>query len=371
VGVTSATGQNPSAFFGVEREGIARRGSSTGTSGPASVERIFGYDSDSSDDWTEQPVHSLGLENLSSGLRTPGTPTGDRVLITEINVNNGMLELFNDGSFPVDLQNFFFLTSRRQGSPLTLATPFSSQTIVAPGQFAVVGSGTTRPQFVSPSAVFVGLTGTGQFLDFTSLESVVVLYTDRGTLLDMVRATGTGSEVLHSDPRPPAPPRSFLGGVSRPLVSDISRIGTVTDTNSGEDWINVPDMTLGTSNGTFGLRGFGAAIDVRFHDSGTGKGLALLINGTPSLAGMSYQILFSATHSDGRGPILGMGLDVLSNFQVTQGVFPFAGTLDGRGAARADLPSGSLPQGIGLDCVFLLLDGSDFVDRTRVLRFDT
>ena len=81
-------------------------------------------------------------------------------------------------------------------------------------------------------------------------------------------------------------------------------------------------------------------------------------------------MLGAALQSNGTGPFLGLGADAPTNWVNLMGVSPYFGTLDSNGSARYDFPAGSLPPGLGLDCLFYVTNGVS-LRLTRILEFDT
>jgi hypothetical protein len=106
--------------------------------------------------------------------------------------------------------------------------------------------------------------------------------------------------------------------------------------------------------------------------SSGGQGLALLINGGTAQAGNTHSFLFSSGHLSGTGPILGLGLDAISNYTSITSLPPWTGTLDQNGAARIDVPPGTLPSGVDLDTIFFTLSPQgQLIASTGSLEFDT
>jgi hypothetical protein len=381
VRISSAAGAPPTFNLGGVFIGTVLRGTVTGTTANVSVERAWGLDSDTADDWFEQTRRSLGRENLCDGPRTPPPPftSVPSLVISEIDDEPDLIEIMNTGTQDVNLQGFFLLCTSGQGALTSCVTPFVNRTIVPAGGFVVLGEAPVVAE-LPPQVPYLRIDGNsnfGQNIPFTGGELACALYTARGQLIDMVRATRLDSELVVAAPSLPGPPRAFAGAARRTTTAPGSaRFGRITgapDSDTGADWFPLPARTMGLPNAQpSGPAGLGDPLDVRLNPTGRGRGLALLINGDPSFAGFGHHLAFSVGHAFGWGPILGLGPDAVGNTLAIFGAPPWSGTLNGSAAARIDIDPGTLPPGIDTDNIVFVVDPSGtVVARTVVMPYDS
>jgi hypothetical protein len=350
----------------------ALRTAATPTSGAVGEERIWGLDSDSGLDWTEQTNRSFGLENRSSGPRGTDSVAVPAILISETDDSPDLIEFRNVSGASVDMQGFYLLCSANQGQTHAIIRPWTVPTVVGNNEYFVIGEG-APPAEMPGGTQYVDLTTLGLNIPWTNEEYDCALYDNLGRLVDLMRATGSDDHVVHNDPRAPSAWSDFTGAAPRIINSGDQAVARTTttaaaDTDSGADWRPVFARTMGTANSGFtGLAGLGSPLDVRLSQTG------FIINAGPANAGAWFSILFSAGHSQGLGPILGLGLDALGNWLAINTAPGLSGTLDARGSARLDLPP-SIPAGVQTDDVFILQGGGvggPLVALTKVLEFDT
>lgn len=372
--VATAAGFHPGWSFGGTFRGAAYRTAISGSAPAPSVERIWGLDTDSGADWTEQPAHSFGLENQGNGFRGIDPVVVRRLLISEVDDFPDYVEIYNADTVPVDLKGVFILCSAGQGSTIVTVRPFPNSSVLAPGAYAVIGESQALPPEMPLGTLFVQA---GINIPFTTPCYEIGLYDALGRVLDVMRTTGHDDVQVHNHPRVPSAWDDFTGAAGRTDGlgqgdASVARLSPGVDSNRGSDWRGSYTRTMGLPNGNFSaLPGLGDVYDVRLNE-GVGDGLEVVLNAGGSAAGMTYSFAFSVGHANGIGPFLGLGFDALFNFLNFYGVPPWTGTLDALGGARFGLPSGSLPPGVDLDCVFLLQDPSGLlVARTYVLSFDT
>jgi hypothetical protein len=370
VRVSNMGGSNSLPGLGGTWRGVARRGLVPGS---VCVERIWGLDSDSGLDWTEESVRSFGLENRSSGPRGTDTVLFPSVRISEIDDSPDYVEIYNPAS-TVNLQNWFFLYSAGQGLPLVRVNPFPGTQSLAPGAYLVIGNNATRPVETPTSVTYVNLAavGGGSFA-FTGDEYTCALYDGLGHLIDVVRAGGGNDTVVHNHPRAPSHWSDFTGAAIRLSGIGGGSLGRRTSAKTGSAWMPLFVRSMGLSNTEWvGTSGLGGSLDVRMNETAAGDGMTIIINGGTASDGSHYSFLFSAGHREGWGPVFGLGPDAIQNWLFVLALPPFSGTLDDRGSARVDLPPGSMPPGFQADCLFILQDGAGLLrDRTAILEFDT
>lgn len=340
------------------------------------AERIWGLDSDGGRDWTEENVRSFGLENRTAGPRGTDPVTEPRILFTEIDDSPDYLELFNNGPAAVDLRDFLILAIADQGAAPVRVVPFPASFVLASGGYLVIGDTATVPAEKPAGVPYVVV---GVNLPTHWEECSLALYDNLGRLLDLVRVTGDDDEVVHNHPRAPAAWNAFTGAA--PRQGGIGggsfgreRVGsTFVDTDRGSDWRALFLRSMGSYNAMWvGAPGLGDVLDVRIHETSAGEGLTIILNGGSAAAGFLYSYFFSLGHASGTGPFYGLGQDAITNWLIVLATPPFSGVLDGRGSARVDLPSGALPPGVDVDCIFILQSAAGALQRrTAILEYDT
>ena len=367
---------------------VVRDGSqSTGVAG--AVERIWGLDSDGGMDWTDQAAGSPGLENTSSGPRgsdTAGVYT--HIKINEVDDGPDYIELYNSGSsqfclpppfggcFPAftNLKDWYLVI----GDDLafggrTVVRPFPENFLMVGDTYLVIGDVASAPAELPGNGVYIPVSTNIPFA--SQREYSIVLYDNLGRVVDAMRTTAQDRGVVYNHPRMPSHWADFTGAALRSSDGDqaIGRDAASTDLNTGADWRAVSTRTMGYANSGFvaGNSGHGDILDVRGNEgSFPGNGATVILNAGVGAAGWSYGQMFSFTHSNGTGPFFGLGADAPTNWVNLQGISPYFGTLDSNGAARYDFQAGSLPPGLGIDCLFYITNGSSF-RLTRILEFDT
>lgn len=353
--------------------GLAVRGNVSGTGGANGVERIWGLDSNSGGDWTEQPDRSFGLENRSSGPRGTDPLPVPAVVINETDDSPDLIELRNTGGVPVDLEGWFLRCSAGQGMAHAVLRPWSAPAVVAAGAYAVAGEG-AAPAELPAGVDYVDLIAVGLNIPWTTEEYDAALYDHRGRLVDLFRTKGHDDLLVHNHPRAPAHWSDFTGTAGRGPNGEraVGRDAASTDTGSGLDFRPLLARTMGSANGAGASNGLGDALDVRLNETGRGDGLAIIINAGAAYSGHKWSFLLTAGHLGGQGPFFGLGAEALQNWLVFSVSPPWFGFLDARGSARVDLAPGTLPAGVGLDTLFILQDpGGALSAQTRVLAFDT
>lgn len=374
----SNVGPAPSQFFSNRFEGLATR---FGIS-PIAVERVWGVDSDTGEDWTST-TRSLGLENFATSGRggVAQNPVPD-VRISEIDSGiRELIELHNADTSSTNLENWFFLISSGQGQEFEAVYPFPTSFELPAGGFVVIGDSSTVPAELPAGVTYLDLSDNlhddqSIALSLTN-EYSVALYTAKGEIVDMVRVARAGSPLAHNDPRAPSGPFDFRGQAFRISTADglVARIDSSVDTNQGRDWQATLTRTMGFANAGFsGPVGSSTPLDVRLNDHALGGGLSMIICAGSANRLRNYQIFFTGGHANGNGPFFGLGPDGLLIAQSIFGVAPFAGTLDNLGNARPfDVPPGSFTSGIDSDNLVLLFDPVTFeiLGQTQILEFDT
>jgi hypothetical protein len=378
VRVSSTAGGFADGTLGGHFSGVALRtlGSLNG-----SIERIWGLDSNGGSDWTEQTTTSMGLENRNSGPRGSDPRPLSPILITEVDDSPDYIELRNIGPAR-SLEGWTFISSGSQNQGNVTLRPFPGPQFINANLHLVIGDGAAAPAEMPGFLPYVNLSAIGGGnIPFTTLEGSLALYDDYGRNIDEVRMMATTGPVVHNHPRAPGAPLSFGGGAPRTTLGDacVGRMVTTTDTNSGSDWSAISVRSMGLVNdvaSTFtGAPGPGTAqlrLDVRAHETAAGEGLTLILNAGPGRAGDTWNLALSGGHLNGTGPILGLGADAIDNFIMLSTTPPWFGTLDARGSARLDIPSGSVPVGIDFDTIFLLFNPQGgLVLYTPVIEYDT
>ncbi len=358
------------------------RGLATRTAGSlgGSLERIWGLDSNSGADWTEQFASSMGLENRSSGPRGTDPLPVPVVRITEVDDSPDYVELRNGGIATLDLQHWTLLASAGQNTEHTEIRPFPNPLAWASGNFLVIGDDATAPAEIPLGVPYVNLQAVaGGNLPMVSAEFSLALYDSYGRLIDAVRTTATSGPIVHNHPRAPSHPQDFTGAAPRfaPGTVAVARISTTQDSHVGSDWQAVTNRTMGSNNaggGFTGSVGIGTAagpFGVRVNDTAAGQGLTIIMNGGSTMAGQAWSFTFSGGHLGGTGPVFGLGLDAIDNYLTLSTTPPWFGILDVDGSARLDAPPGIAPAGIQVDAIFIVLNGGAIAAQTAVLEFDT
>jgi hypothetical protein len=366
VGVTDSNG------LGVSPIGAGVfRGTGVRTPGAPGLERIWGLDSNGGLDWTSQPSRTLGRENTSDGVRGTDPVPIPAVRINEVDDNPPCIELTNLSAPSTLVTNYLVWMSGDQGAPPILAFIPGGQVILA-GEYMVLGAGATPPTEMPGSAQYKNI-GT---IPFTGNEYTCGLYDTYGRLVDIVRATSATGLNVHNHQRAPSYWSDFTGAAGRNVNGGDSAIGrnsAATDTDKGSDWFPILTRTMGSSNpasAQAGPAGLGDVLDVRLNATGLGLSLQAIINAGPSAAGWTFNVIPSLGHSNGLGPIMGLGFDALSNFSIFYHLPGFSGTLNSSGAGRIDI-NNAVPPGIDSDNVFFIENGTGVIRLTRVLEYDT
>lgn len=379
--VVSGTNSHP-GFGSTWRGGVATRGNAFPH---ASVERIWGLDSNSGRDWTGETKRSLGLENQCAGTRgSEPDPTFD-VVMTEIDHYNDYIEIYNKGYTTLSMNDWEFVIT--SGGVKTIIQPFATNNIsLTSGEYYLIGDGPV-PSGTALGVFAVNVANFGQSFNLNHREYEIALYDGYGRLMDIVRASGGNDTVVQNHPRAPAHWNDFTGAALRLAVAGddvicrrISSIGIIGGTTpyfsngSGADWQPCWYHTLGSVNsGWIGQQGMSDRFDVRAHESALGDGMTIIFNAGSAQAGNKYSFMFSNGHAFGAGPLWGLGWDALTNWLFIQSSPLFSGLLGARGEGRIDLPPGALPPGVTADVIFLLQDpGTGAVlMRTPIIMFDT
>jgi hypothetical protein len=383
VRVSDTGGAHPGFTFGGSFRGLAVRGVVSGTSFEVGVERIWGLDSNSGGDWTDQPNRSLGLENRSSGPRGTDPISIASVRITETDDSPDFIELRNNGAGSVNLQDWFLHCSAFNNSSHDVIRPFATSTSMPAGTFLVLGDGAAMPAELPGGVPYINVAPSN--IPWVGSEYDCALYDRFGRLVDLMRTTGPTSEMLHNEPRAPSHWADFLGGAGRadfsgsPADDAVARISVTTDSDRGSDWAPCFGRTMGSSNTNLvlseaghGLSGAFQDLDVRVTEGlFTGDGNSVIINAGPTRAGATYSFFISLANLQGTGPMLGLGPDAILNYLTFSVIPPFTGTLDAQGSARYDFPIGTVPSGIHGECIFVLLQSGQLAARTLVVPFDT
>jgi hypothetical protein len=343
--------------------------------GPRNCERIWGLDSNSGSDWTSNATRTFGLENTNAGFRGYDPLPPFAVRINELDTIQDYIEFYTP--LAVDLRGWSVLCSPLQGTAHTVLTPWPGPYPVAAGGFFVIGDFTTPPPELPGSALYRGLnTVSGGNIPWGTSEMDCALYDRYGRLVDLVRTTGHDDNVAHNHPRAPSVWSDFTGAASKHAAGAgvIGRNGLSSDTNTGNDWYPYTTRTMGFANGTgiTGLPNGETQLDVRLNATGVGGGLTMIMNVGPEHAGSLWTFAFTHGHLEGTGPILGLGPDALVNYVILSMTPPFFGVLDSKGAARLDVPSGTLPPGVATDNIFLIQNNTGAITRiTAILEWDT
>jgi hypothetical protein len=376
VRLAGATGLYAEGSLGGRFRGYVNNLQSGGIAQPINAERTWGLDSNGGLDWTSGAPRSFGLENRSSGVAGYDPVTVRRVLVNETDDDPDYVEIRNASASSVSLRNWFFLMSANQNSVHVRIAPWSGSTLLAAGAYAVVGDSPTPPA-EKPAAVAyfnAGMLFSG--IPWGVEEYDCALYDAYGRLVDLVRTTGSDDNVVHNHPRAPSRWADFTGSAQRGNAGDgaIGRDPSGTDTNTGGDFHAGITRTMGTANHAAGSPAplAGTRIDARLNSTNVAGGLALIINAGPDHAGEKWSFAFSYGHLRGQGPILGLGAEAISNWEVLSATPPYTGFLDAQGSARLDAPGGSLPPGFQADVIVLLQDPTTlaFTQLTDVLELD-
>lgn len=347
-----------------------------------SVERYWGLDSNSGGDWTAQPGHSLGLENRSSGPRGHDPIGVPNVLINETDDSPDYIEIKNDASYQVNLQNWFILASASQNSAHALIRPWQRQWTPVPSNgFMVVGDGTTPPAELPSWVPYVALStqssfGGGGNIPWVSEEYSCALYDSYGRCVDVVRTTGHDDVRVHNHPRAPSAPFDFVGAAMRSADGDrsIGRKLLNNDSDNGSDWVALYTRSMGVENhfsAYVGNPGLAGGVDVRLNGTPYGGGLTGIINAGPAFAGKHWSFAFSSGHQHGQGIFFGLGAEALNNWLLLNQDPLWSGQLDANGSARVDFETGVLPAGLTSDDIFIIQDaGGGLALRTAVIEWD-
>jgi hypothetical protein len=376
VRVSDTAGTHAEGGQGGFFRGLAVRGAIS-TLGGGCVERLWGLDSNSGGDWTEEVQTSMGLESRSSGPRGTDPIPVPLVVINEIDDDPDLIEFRNNG-LPVDIENWFVVADGTQGGNHGIVRPWPEQTVFLSQTYMVIGEG-PAPAELPGGAPYVDITTLPGFqgLPFTTAEFDCALYDGYGRLVDLVRTTGHDDQVVHNHPRAPSSWSDFGGAAGRNDNSGDRAIGrdlVGTDTNTGADFEPLYIRTMGSQNlppASGGPAGHGDLLDVRLNATGPGGGLTLIINAGPAYAGYDWSFFLGIGHLNGQGPFLGLGPEAIGYWLLLRNLPPWSGLLDARGSARLDIAPSTIP-GLALDTVFILQDAAGLLAlRTKVLELDT
>lgn len=321
------------------------------------VERIWGLDSNSAGDWTEQPTTSFGLENRCSGPRMI-EHTGS-IVINEMDDSPDLIEFRNTGNGSVNVRDWFIRCSSGQGQQHVDVYPWPEDTTVEAGEYFVIGEG--NPPAELPHGVkYVNIYTVSAGIPWTTAEYDCALYDHRGVLVDLVRTTGHDDTVVHNFPRTPAPWTAFTGYAGRNGLDSgaVGRKPSSLDTDTGADWGAKLIRTMGFTNTLSLLNavGRGDRVDARIHDAHGNGALTFIVNADAQYAGFVMNILPSYMHSEGQGPVLGLGADAIPNWVALRNYEPWGALLDAQASYRFDIPVGSLPPTWVGDHIVVILD---------------
>lgn len=332
-----------------------------------SVERIWGLDSDSGEDWTYQTVATPGRENSSNGPRGTDPRLDERVQINEVDARDEYIEIKVTESETVNLKSWFLMVSGYNGQAPMLFAPFPERHRIISNGYTILGSSATAPAEL-PTSLGIPYRTVSPSFPFNPLgEYQIALYDHFGRLVDVVRAANPSNRLTHNHPRCPSAWDDFLGSAGNFVIENHmtsfepadARIGEV-DTNSGADWAKVFHRTMGFANpsSTSTPLGRDYPLDVRLNGTWTGTGLTLIINAGPNYANYPWTFTFGSGHALGHGPFFGMAWDALPNFFAISQAPGLTGTLDADGLARLDFPADSFPAGFQTDNRYFLFDPS-------------
>ncbi len=350
--------------------GHARRGTVATSLTAGSVERIWGIDSERGSDWTEEAVSSFGYENRNSGPRGTDPVALEDIWINEVAVGSETyIELYRSGT-PVDVADWFLLVSNvHDGSITSHGFPFTPTPLGGTTPYFVLGTSASPPAELPGGISYfqIGDPGLGA-ADFT-----IGVYDTLGRCRELLRATGRGTELVHNEPRLPGHSSLFLGAARRaPGASDV--LGRIGLARNGASFAAFGTRTMGLANGApAGFVGHGDPLDVRLNDGPLHNwGLHFIAQGPTTWQGYTYSIAPSFAHSNGLGPILGLGADALPNFLAFYGVPPITGVFDATGSARFDFDAYTFGFGVDMDIITIVqMPSGALVARSLCLAFDT
>lgn len=380
-------GSGPAQGAGGLFRGFARNFQPSGPFVAISVshQRIWGLDTNGGEDWTSNAQRSMGLENANSGWIGYDPAPKQKVVINEVSHNPPYVELRRISStlLPLanlDLEGWTLHASGLQGQAHTRLRLSAGSFPMPAGGYLVLGSGPAAPPEMPGSAVYVDLAAIngGLVLPLTTGEYSLALHDQYGRPVDVVRATGHDDTVAHNHPRSLARWTAFQGAAQREVAgtASIGRNATSTDTDTSSDWYRYDTRTMGTPNTAgAGLTAFPSGergLDVRLNATGLGQGMTAILNAGMARAGYSWTLAFDVGHYEGQGPIFGLGPNAINNLILASTTPPFFGTLDNWGSARFDFPAGSVPTGIMIDTIFLLLNPQGIlIHYTPILEYDS
>ena len=381
VHIPSTGGAYTQGALGGMFRGLAPRSGS-----PASIERIWGLDSNSGGDWTSQSQTSMGLENRSSGPRGTDPVALADLVINEVDDSPDYIELrLRSGGFLgiIDGTNYELEIVNIINSTPAIVRPWKG--VFSPiGEYVVLGDNVVTPaELPAPPFAqvpnYADLSAVGESLTLTADEQAITLYDNYGRALDVVRTNWRLSTVNYfvcNQPRSASHWSSWGGAVNRQIGGDGSygRTSVSTDTNTATDWYNQITRSMGSDNGaTFGALNFTDLFDVRVND-GQGAGIALILNAGSSMSGKKWSILISPGPGYGNGPLMGLQWSAINNWVALYNDPFLSGVLDANGSARFDYPSGLVPTGLAFDLMFILQNVGDpgsLLMQTPVLQLNT
>jgi hypothetical protein len=277
-----------------------------------------------------------------------------QVVINEINTGTpDFIELRNLGTSPVNIGGWVVATWQTTNATPSAETPFiipAGTIIPSQGFFTLQETGTPgAPGTLGACSMRVGIN-----YNWNATRTVEVRVTNGGVGIDYFMRNASG--VLGN---PNLPAGTTWSGIFSSSGDALVRTGNL-DTNTASDW-----GTTGSGSPCVLNPGQSTIPPVDFFLASAGLGdVVMSITTTPAMPNREFYTLVSSQdfNPNGSGPIFGVGLDVLP--QIAWPAFPgnpFHSNLSGTGFFGAAYGPGTLPIGLTVEAVVIVINGGDIV----------
>ncbi len=270
------------------------------------------------------------------------------------------IEVANLGTSTVNLSGYRLYAAWGTSTLATSNNTLFGAVSLAPGQVLVVTetanlSTPTTPAGVtkiySGFAIGYATTGTGAASGCASLVN------PSGVSVDIVSwGLASNASFLFGG--------TFTGVPYQPTAGNFGRTGN-TDTNASSDWIAASTVTPGALN----PGQFNPANQILLSIASSGGSFNLNVTTvTPVPFGEIYNLVSLVDLvPDGSGPVFGVGIDAINTALSPADPFnPFHTYLDAAGAYSLSVPPGTIPPGIHVEIVSLLVGGGGIARASTV-----
>lgn len=270
------------------------------------------------------------------------------------------IEIANLGTSTVNLNGYRLYAAWGTTTLATSNNTLFGAVTLAPGQTLVVTetanlSTPTTPAGVtkvySGYAIGFGTTGTG------TVSGCASLVNPSGVSVDLVSwGSASNASFLFGG--------TFTGTPYQPTAGNVGRVGN-TDTNASADWFAASTVTPGALN----PGQFNPANQILLSIASTAGSFSLNVTTiTPVPFGEIYNLVSLVDLiPDGSGPVFGVGIDAINTALAPADPFnPFHTFLDAAGTYSLAVPPGTIPPGIHVEIVSLLVGGGGIARTSTV-----